>query len=101
MFCKIEKIEDFQVSLSPLELAPLELAILELALLELAASRGKGVLGMKIFGGGGLVKEEERSESLKFVVNSRKVHAMTIGCEDATQVHDTVDRLMGFVHQLK
>lgn len=72
-----------------------------LALLDLAATKGKGVLGMKIYGGGGLVKEEERTESLKFVVNSRKVHAMTIGCEDAAQVHDTVDRLMGFVHQLK
>ena len=71
-----------------------------LALLDLAASKGKGVLGMKIFGGGELVKEEERTESLKFVVNSRKLHAMTIGFQDAAQVHDTVDRLMGFVHQI-
>ena len=71
-----------------------------LALLDLAASKGKGVLGMKIFGGGELIKEEERIESLKFVVNSRKLHAMTIGFENATQVHDTVDRLMGFVHQI-
>jgi len=71
-----------------------------LSLLEQAASKGKGVLGMKIFGGGELVKEQERTESLKFVVNSRKLHAMTIGFEDASQVHDTVDRLMGFVHQL-
>ena len=71
-----------------------------LALLDLAASKGKGVLGMKIFGGGELIKEEERIESLKFVVNSRKLHAMTIGFENATQVHDTVDRLMGLVHQI-
>ena len=68
-----------------------------LSLLEIAGSKGKGVLGMKIFGCGGLVKDEERMASLNFVVKSKKVHAMTIGFEDATQVHDTVDRLMGIV----
>lgn len=67
------------------------------ALLDIAAAKGKGVLGMKIFGGGGLVKEEERTASMEFVVKSQKLHAMTIGFEDASQVHDTVDRLMGFV----
>ncbi len=70
-----------------------------LALLELARAKGKGVLGMKIFGGGGLIKEEERTESLNFVVKSKKLDAMTIGFEDASQLHDTVDRLMGFVNQ--
>ncbi len=70
------------------------------ALLDLAASKGKGVLGMKIFGGGGLIKEEERIASLSFTIKSKKVHAMTIGMEDAVQVHDTVDRLMGFVNEI-
>ena len=70
-----------------------------MSLLEIAGSKGKGVLGMKIFGCGGLLKEEERMASLKFVVNSKNVHAMTIGCEDASQVHDNVDRLMGVVNQ--
>ena len=41
--------------------------------------KGKGCLGMKIFGCGGLIKEEERTASLKYVVQSKKVHAMTIG----------------------
>jgi predicted aldo/keto reductase-like oxidoreductase len=68
-----------------------------LSLLDIAGSKGKGVLGMKIFGCGGLVKEEERMASLNYVIKSKKVHAMTIGFEDATQVHDTVDRLMGIV----
>lgn len=68
-----------------------------LSLLEVAGSKGKGVLGMKIFGCGGLVKEEERMASLNFVVQSEKIHAMTIGFEDASQVNDTVDRLMGIV----
>jgi predicted aldo/keto reductase-like oxidoreductase len=70
-----------------------------MSLLEIAGSKGKGVLGMKIFGCGGLLKEEERMASLNFVVNSKNVHAMTIGCEDASQVHDNVDRLMRVVNQ--
>lgn len=71
-----------------------------MSLLEIAGSKGKGVLGMKIFGCGGLLKEEERTASLKYVVQSKKIHAMTIGFEDASQVHDAVDRLMGIVHQV-
>lgn len=71
-----------------------------LSLLEIAGNNGKGVLGMKIFGCGGLVKEEERMSSLNFVVGSKKVHAMTIGFEEAAHVHDTVDRLMGIVGSL-
>jgi len=68
-----------------------------LSLLDIAGSKGKGVLGMKIFGCGGLVAEEQRMASLNYVVGSKKVHAMTIGFEDASQIHDTVDRLMGIV----
>ncbi|MEI6277335.1 MAG: aldo/keto reductase, partial [Prolixibacteraceae bacterium] len=60
-------------------------------LLETACSKGKGVLGMKIFGCGGLIKEEERTASLNFVIKSKNVHAMTIGFEDAVQVNDGVD----------
>jgi len=71
-----------------------------LSLLEIAGNKGKGVLGMKIFGGGGLVKEEERISSLEYVVNCKKVDAMTIGMEDPAQLHDTVDRLMGFVQKI-
>jgi predicted aldo/keto reductase-like oxidoreductase len=71
-----------------------------MSLLEIAGSKGKGVLGMKIFGGGGLIKEEERMASLNFVVGSKKVHAMTIGFEDPSQVHDAVDRLMGIVQNI-
>ena len=68
-----------------------------MSLLEIAGNKGKGVLGMKIFGCGDLVKDEEKMASLNFVVRSKKVHAMTIGFEAASQVHDAVDRLMGIV----
>ena len=69
-----------------------------MSLLEIACSKGKGVLGMKIFGCGGLLKEEERMASLNFVVKSKNVYAMTIGFEDALQVNDAVERLMSIVH---
>ncbi len=71
-----------------------------MSLLEIAGSKGKGVLGMKIFGCGGLLKEEERMASLNYVVGSKKVHAMTIGFEDPSHVHDAVDRLMGIVQKV-
>jgi predicted aldo/keto reductase-like oxidoreductase len=70
-----------------------------MSLLKIAASKGKGVLGMKIFGCGGLLKEEERMASLNYVVGSKNVHAMTIGFEDPSHVHDAVDRLMGIVQK--
>ncbi len=72
-----------------------------MSLLDIAGSNGKGVLGMKIFGCGLLTREDQRMDSLDYVVRSRKVHAMTIGFEDASQVHDTVNRLMGIVNQAR
>lgn len=71
-----------------------------MSLLEIAGSKGKGVLGMKIFGCGGMVNDEERISSLNFVVQSKKVHAMTIGFEDPAQVNFAVERLMGIVQKV-
>lgn len=62
--------------------------------LETANKNGKGVMGMKIFGCGDLVKEDEREKSLNFVIKSRNVHCMTIGMESTAQVDDTVSRVM-------
>ena len=62
--------------------------------LALAKKNGKGVMGMKIFGCGDLVKEDEREKSLNFVLKSGNVHCMTIGMESPAQVDDTVARVM-------
>ena len=70
-----------------------------MSLLDIAGSKGKGVLGMKIFGGSGMVNDEDRLASLNYVVQSKKVHAMTIGFENTTQVNDAVDKLMGIVQK--
>jgi len=59
-----------------------------------AKDSGKGVIGMKIFGCGDLVQEEQREKSLKYVINSNNVHCMTIGMESIEQVDDTIERVM-------
>ena len=62
--------------------------------LETARKNGKGVIGMKIFGCGDLVKEEEREHSLNYVIKSGNVHCFTLGMESREQVDDNVSRVM-------
>ena len=49
--------------------------------LETARLNGKGVIGMKVFGMGDLIKDTEREESLNYVIRSGNVHCMTLGLE--------------------
>jgi len=65
--------------------------------LETARKNGKGIIGMKIFGCGDLVKEEEREQSLNFVINSGNVHCMTLGVDNKAHVDDNVTRVMRIV----
>ncbi len=62
-------------------------------LLKHAHDRGAGVVGMKIFGCGKLVKESERQKSLEYVWGSGNVDAMTIGIENTSQVDDNLARI--------
>jgi len=62
--------------------------------LETARKNGKGVIGMKVFGCGDLVKENEREQSLNYVIKSKNVHCMTLGMESKEQVDDNVSRVM-------
>ena len=62
--------------------------------LETARKNGKGVIGMKIFGCGDLVKESEREQSLNFTIKSGNVHCMTLGVDNKEQVDDNVSRVM-------
>jgi 1-deoxyxylulose-5-phosphate synthase len=61
--------------------------------LKQAHENGKGIVGMKIYGCGDLVKEEQREISLKYVLGSGNVDAMTIGFENAEQIDDTIMRI--------
>ena len=66
--------------------------------LQKAKETGKGVIGMKVFGCGDLVGEEQREKSLNYVMNSHNVHCMTIGMENIEQVDDNVERVMRIVN---
>lgn len=68
-----------------------------MSVLETAKNNGKGIIGMKIFGCGSLVSEEEREKSLQFVLKSQNVHTMTIGFENTAQIDDAVERIMRIV----
>jgi aryl-alcohol dehydrogenase-like predicted oxidoreductase len=62
--------------------------------LETARKNGKGVIGMKVFGMGDLIKEDQREASLQYVIKSGNVHCMTLGLESREQVDDAVSRVM-------
>lgn len=62
--------------------------------LKTAKEHEKGVIGMKIFGCGKLISEEERQKSLEFVMKSGNVDCMTIGFENEEQLDDAVERIM-------
>ncbi len=62
--------------------------------LETARKNGKGVIGMKVFGMGDLIKDDQREASLQYVIKSGNVHCMTLGLESRGQVDDAVSRVM-------
>ncbi|MGQ8338909.1 aldo/keto reductase [Sunxiuqinia sp. A32] len=62
-------------------------------ILATATRKGKGVLGMKIFGAGEIKDEELREKSLNYVLKCNKVHAITIGMEKKEYIEDSVERI--------
>ena len=62
-------------------------------ILDVAKKNGKAIIGMKIFGQGNHVSDEERQQSLQFALTEVKVHAMTIGFDTEAQIDDTVERV--------
>ena len=51
---------------------------------------GKGVIGMKICGGGRNTSAEQRLESIRFVLKSGCVDAMVIGCESVQHIDENL-----------
>ncbi len=64
------------------------------AILEKAKMNGKGLIGMKIFGEGKHITDEEREQSIKFALTESKIHCMTLGLESVVQVDDAIERVM-------
>lgn len=63
-------------------------------LLGRAKKNGKGVIGMKIFGEGKHISDEERERSIKFAVTQGNIHCLTLGLESTAQLDDAVERVM-------
>ena len=58
-----------------------------------AHDNGKGIIGMKIFGCGECVEEEQRQKSLEYVWGSGNVDAMTIGFGEIAHIDDALSRM--------
>jgi predicted aldo/keto reductase-like oxidoreductase len=59
-----------------------------------AQKNGKGVIGMKIFGEGKHISENEREQSINYVVTQGNVHCVTLGLESESQMDDAIERVM-------
>lgn len=70
-----------------------------MAVLKQAHDKGKGIIGMKIFGEGKLVREDQREKSLKYVIGSKNVDCMTIGFTSTEQVDDALARVIRIVRE--
>lgn len=70
-----------------------------MAVLKKAHDSGKGIIGMKIFGEGRLIQENQREKSLRYALESKNVDAMTIGMTSVEQVEDAVNRIMRIVSE--
>ncbi len=53
--------------------------------------KGRGVIGMKIYGEGDFKTQKERLDSLKYVLGLGCVHAFTIGFVDTKQIDETLE----------
>ncbi|MDR1381057.1 MAG: aldo/keto reductase [Tannerella sp.] len=63
-------------------------------ILATARENGKGVIGMKIFGEGKHVSDDEREQSIRFALTQGNVHCMTLGLTSIAQMDDAIDRAM-------
>ncbi len=66
-------------------------------ILAAAKKNGKGVIGMKIFGEGKNITDEERQRSITYAINEGNMHCMTLGLESEAQMDDAVKRVMAQV----
>lgn len=70
-----------------------------MAVLKKAHDSGKGIIGMKIFGEGRMNTDEQRENSIKYVVGSKNVDCMTIGLTSIEQVDFAVEKIMKYARK--
>lgn len=59
-----------------------------------AKANGKGIIGMKIFGEGKRIQEEEREQSIQYAWAEANIHCMTLGLESIEQMDDAIEKVM-------
>jgi aryl-alcohol dehydrogenase-like predicted oxidoreductase len=64
------------------------------AIIDTARKNGKGVIGMKIFGEGKHIRDDEREQSIRYAIHTAKVHCLTLGLESVEQMDDATKRVM-------
>jgi aryl-alcohol dehydrogenase-like predicted oxidoreductase len=62
-----------------------------------ARANGKGIIGMKIFGEGKFVKDDERQQSFEYALSKSNIHGMTLGLASIAQMDDAIGRVMKIV----
>ena len=62
-----------------------------------AKANGKGIVAMKVFGEGKHISDDEREQSLQFVLKEGNVHCLTLGLESIEQMDDAIDRAMRII----
>ena len=63
-------------------------------ILATARANGKGIIGMKIFGEGKHVQDDEREQSIRYAFKEGSVHCVTLGMESIEQMDDAIKRVM-------
>jgi predicted aldo/keto reductase-like oxidoreductase len=66
-------------------------------ILATAKQNGKGVIGMKIFGEGKHVADDEREKSIRFALTEGNVHCITLGLMSTAQMDDAIKRVTGVI----
>ena len=60
-------------------------------------ANGKGIVAMKVFGEGKHFTDDEREQSIRFVLKEGNVHCLTLGLESIEQMDDAINRVMRLV----
>jgi aryl-alcohol dehydrogenase-like predicted oxidoreductase len=59
-----------------------------------ARANGKGIIGMKIYGEGKHVLDEEREKSVRYAFKEASVHCITLGFESIDQMNDGIEQVL-------
>jgi predicted aldo/keto reductase-like oxidoreductase len=55
-------------------------------------AKGRGVIGMKIIGGGEFTKAEDREKSIRFAMSRPELDAIVIGFKSTAEIDEAIKR---------